>query len=507
MTVVDQKRIAKNTAFLYGRMILVTLISLYTSRVVLSALGDIDYGIYAAVGGVVTMIGFLNATLATACQRFFSYELESENLSTLRKTFSLCLFIMLCLTILIIVVCETLGLWYLNNKMDFAGRIYQARYVFHLSLFSFLFILARVPYQGMIVAKEKMKVFAYISVVEAVGNLIIAIILANLKADLLISFAWMMFVLNAIITILLQIYCRHCYAECKIVLDIDWLKTKQVFKFTGWEMIGSLATLCKNQGVHLILNPFFGPIANAARGMAIKVYYVFNQIHENLYMATKPQIIKSYACGEIKEMRTLLYQSIRFSYYLLFIVAVPLLMETDFVLDLWLDDVPVNTSLFTKLLIVNALVDVFSSPLACTIQATGNNKWYQICMGTTLLLILPFGYIGFKFFHFHAESVFYISIILSFCAQIVRTIFVNRQINMPYGEFLCQCVSRIVVVSLVSLIVPLLFQYFVDSNIWWLSLTDILITVLWTCVVVWILGMTPSERRHSMNVFKNAIKK
>ena len=505
MTVVDQKRIAKNTAFLYGRMILVTLISLYTSRVVLRTLGDIDYGIYAAVGGVVTMIGFLNATLATACQRFFSFESESETLSTLRKTFSLCFIIMLCLAILIIVACETVGIWYLNNKMDLAGRTYQAQCVFHLSLFSFLFILARVPYQGMIVAKEKMNVFAYVSIVEAFGNLVIAVILANVESDHLISFAWMMLLLNILITILLQIYCRYCYQECRIVLDIDWLKIRQIFKFTGWEMIGSLATLCKNQGVHLILNPFFGPIANAARGMAIKVYYVFNQIHENLYMATKPQIIKSYASGEMKEMRALLYQSTRFSYYLLFIVAVPLLMETDFVLELWLDTVPDNTALFTKLLIVNALVDVFSSPLACTIQATGNNKWYQICLGTTLLLILPFGYLGFKFFHFHAESVFYISIILSFCSQIVRTVFVNRQINMHYGEFFGKCVSKIIIVTVVSLIIPLLFRHFVDINIWWISILDIFIAVLWTCAVVWLFGMTPSERRHSMNVLKNVI--
>lgn len=273
---------------------------------------------------------------------------------------------------------------------------------------------------------------------------------------------------------------------------------RQVFSFTGWEMIGSLAGVCKTYGVNLLLlNPFFGPVINAARDVANKVYSTILQLQTNFFMAVKPQLIKSYADGKVDDMIALMCQSLRLTYYLLLVVAIPILVETPMILDIWLEDVPEYAPLFARLLIVNGLIDTFSNPLASAIQATGRNKWYQICMGSTLLAIVPIGYAGFKWLDWNAEAVFYVSIVLSVAAQCVRVYFVRKQVGLEVPAFLRNVVAVILLVTIVSLSLPLLVTSCLCMTDQLLqSLIVVAMSIVWTAIVVYTIGITRTEREH-----------
>ena len=511
MAAVDQKRIAQNTLMLYLRMGLITIISLYTSRVVLDALGKVDYGLYSAVGGVVTMFTFLSGTMSTACQRFFSFELGKGNLKELQRKFSQSMVVFVLIVAVVVLLCETLGLWYLENKMKLEGRDVAAHWVFHLSVIGFIFQLMRTPYMGMVIAREKMKVFAYISIFEAAGTLTMAFVLKFSGGDKLILYAFCMLGVQILVAFLYFLYCRLFYAECRLIKCGDRDSFLEVFRFTGWEMIGSLAGVCKSYGINpLLLNPFFGPAANAARGIAQKVYFTIVQLQTSFFMAVKPQIIKSYASGAVQEMVKLLCQSTRLTYYLMLIVAMPLLLETPMILGLWLkaDNVPDMGVVFTRLMLVNGLIDTFSNPLASAVQATGRNKWYQICMGLTLLAILPVGYIGLKFFDWDAESVFYVSIILSALSQVIRVIFVKAQVGMSIRSFIREVAVVLFIVTVLSAALPmvLIWQMGVDRTPLQ-SLVLIAVSVVWTGLVSYFIGITRSERKKINGVVRDKYRK
>lgn len=513
MSVVDQKRIARNTLLLYIRMGLVMLVGLYTSRVVLDVLGEVDNGIYNAIGGVVVMFSFLSTTMSTACQRFFSFELGKEDFNGLRAVFSQSLVIFLGLVLLVVVLGETAGLWFVENKMQMAGRDEAARWVYHCSVAGFIFLLMRTPYMGMIIAREKMKVFAYISVFEALGALAVAIALQHYGTDKLKLYALLMLCLQALTAMAYWLYCRVFYRECRFTLRWGGKPVGNLFRFTGWEMMGTLAGTCKTGGVSILINMFFGPILNTPRALAQKVYMTIAQLQTNFYMAVRPQIIKSYAVGAMDEMEKLLFQSTRLTYYLLLIIAVPLMVETPFILDLWLKDVPAHTVFFTRLLLVGGLIDSFGSPLGAAVQATGQNKRYQIGVGLTLLAILPCTYVAYKVLHLGVEWAFYFTIFFSFIAQLVRADCVRRQTGINMRRFAREVVAVVVVVTLLSFALPLCFREFAfpaltahcPSLI--LTLLSIFISILWTAVLVYVIGITSSERRHLLDYLKEKTRK
>ena len=506
MSVIDQKRIAKNTLLLYVRMGLIMLISLYTSRVVLDALGEVDYGLYSAVGGVVVMFSFLSNTMSTACQRFFSFELGKENYEQLRRVFSQSLVIFFLIMLIVLLLSETAGLWFVNQKMKLAGREEAVQWVFQCAVVGFVFQIMRTPYMGMIIAREKMKVFAYISIFEAVGALVVAILLAHSASDRLKLYAMLMLSIQFVTTLFYVLYCRIFYRECKPTWQFQTGSFGHIFSFTGWEMIGSLAGVCKQYGVNVLINMFFGPVLNTPRGLAQKVYMTFVQLQTNFFMAVKPQLIKSYAVGEKKEMQKLLFQSTRLTYYLLLIVSVPLILETPMILDVWLKNVPELTVLFTRLILINALIDTFSNPLATAIQATGKNKWYQIGMGATLLAIIPVAYVGYKWLKWPVESVFIISIVFSFLAQFVRFYFVRKQVSVDTRLFLKEVVGVILVVTALCFLLPMLLQLVWSERTFWQSILVICFSILCTAVVVYVIGITRTERKHLIHFIVNKYK-
>lgn len=495
---IDQKRIAKNTLMLYIRMVFVMVVNFYASRVVLVALGEVDYGIYDSVSCIVQMFTFLSATMSSACQRFYSYEIGRDDSDTLRRCFSQTLLVFVLIALVVILLSESVGMWFLENKMRLAGRDYAAHYVFQISIVSFIFQIMRIPYMGMVVAKEKMKVFAYISLFEAMGTLTMSFLLSHSNCDRLVLYAWLMLAIQILTSSAFYLYCRIFYAECRVSLKYDGTIFKRIFSFTSWEVIGALAIACKTYGVNmLLLNPFFGPVINAARGVANRVYNTIIQLQSNFFMAVKPQIIKSYASGEVKEMMNLVCQSMRLTYYLLLVVSVPILVETQTFLDVWLKDVPEYAPLFTRLLIVNGLVDAFSAPLASAVQATGKNRIYQMCIGSTLLTIVPIGYVGLKWLDWDVEAVFYVSIFISVVAQFVRVYFVRKLIGFDVPVFLRNVLAVIMIVTAVCLSLPLLVRSCISADNQLVKSAIItVVSMAWTATVVYLIGITKNERRH-----------
>lgn len=504
MSVIDQKRIAKNTLLLYIRMGLIMLISLYTSRVILDALGETDMGIYGTVGGIVMMFAFLSNTMSTACQRFFAYELGKDDFAGLKRVFSLCVTVFVAIAVLVVVLCETVGLVLLYKKIQTEGRFDAAMWVFQCAIVSFVFTILRTPYQGMIIIKEKMKVFTYISVVEAVGNLLIALLIAHTASDRLILYGILMLVINALVSLYYIFYCTHFYPECRFRFCWDTRQFKEIFSFAGWNMIGSLASVCKSQGLTILLNMFFGNALVAARAMAYKVYTTIQQFADNFFVAMKPQLLKSYAAGDKEGMFKLVYQSSKFSFFLLYALSLPLLLETPFILDIWLKDVPDNTVLFTRLVILNALVDVFANPLGASMMAYGKIRDYQICCGGIILFILPLSYLFLKL-SFPAATVFVISILVSVLAMLLRLGFVHKKLDFSLKKYTNLVLLPVLGVIILSSIIPLWVALQMSSG--WLRFSVVsILSVILTILLIFFIGMTRTERSQFLQTFRKGIK-
>lgn len=494
MPVIDHNRIAKNTLMLYLRMGLMLVVNLYTVRVVMAALGEVDFGIYNSVGGIVAMFSFISSTMSTACQRFYMFELGKGDHEQLRNVFNLCLLIFLIFALIVLVVSEPTGLWLLHHKMKVAGRDAAAEWVFHCSILAFMAGTIRLPFQGMVIARERMNVFAYISVFEALAALGIALLLKYSGGDHLILYALLMLGVQLLVTGLYIAYCRICYRECRWRYYWDKNRFKEIFSFAGWNMIGSSASVLKIHGSNVLLNMFFGPVVNAARGLAFKVYGMVLQLQENFMTASKPQIIMSYSTGEIEGMKKLVYQTAKFGIYLMLFVAVPIMLEIPYLMDLWMEGpVPEYTSLFVIIMLVNALVDNVDFPVWLAIQAVGKIKYYQITVGTVQLLVLPIAYLLFKFGHLPPETIFYVSIGISIVCMILRLGFARSLAGLRPVDFL----TKVVLPVLGVLLAALLAGYGVKACMQESFVRVLCVTV--TCLIVqaaaiFAIGLTPGER-------------
>lgn len=494
MSTIDQKKIARNTLFLYLRMGLLLLISLYTSRVILDALGDVDFGIYNAVGGIVAMFSFLSGTLSTACQRFFLVEMGRGTSESLRNVFSMCLIAFAVLAAAIAAVCEPVGLWLLDNKMNVAGRMDAARIVFQCSIAAFVLSLIRLPYQGMVISREKMKVFAYISIIEAAVTLGLVIRLSGSGGDHLVSYAFITLAVQAAVTVAYFAYCRIFWAECRFHWFWSSGTFREIFSFAGWNLIGTAAGVLKIHGVNLLLNIFFGPAVNAARGLAYKIYASVVQLQENFYTASKPQIIKSYSAGEYDGMKKLVYQSAKFSSWLMLLVAVPVILEIRFLLGIWLKEVPDFTASFSVIMLVNALFDYIDYPLWVAIQARGKVRGYQLAVGIFQLMVLPVAYLLLKFAHCGPGTVLWICVAISAGAIVLRLFFARSLVGLKPSDFITRTLVPVLFVCSFSYLAGFAVRGFLDEG--WLRL--ILVTVASMTVeggAIWIFGLTESERK------------
>ncbi|MGV8093752.1 MAG: lipopolysaccharide biosynthesis protein [Mangrovibacterium sp.] len=498
----SNKRIAKNTLVLYFRMILTMLVSLYTSRVVLNTLGVEDYGTYNVVGGVVTMFGFFNGAMSSATQRFLSFDLGRGDYLQLRKTFNATLIIHTVIAILVFILAETVGLWFVNTQLNLPeGRIEAARWVYHFSVLTFMVSIIQVPYNAVIIARERMNVYAYASILEALLKLFIVFMLTWIAFDKLKLYGILLFAVSFIVASIYRIYGLKQFDETHFELVIDKTLYKTLISYSGWNLFGGVAAISKVQGASIILNIFFGTVVNAAQGVANQVSGSINMFVSNFQMASNPQIIKSYAAEDKEYMTNLVIRTARFSFCLLFIPTLPVILEIEYILKLWLKIVPEYTAVFTILILINVLIDTISGPLMTSIQATGKIKTYQAIVGILLILILPVSYVFFRL-GFPPYFTFIVSIAVSVLALAFRLLLTKRQIpEFSARSFLKKIVIKNFLTALLSVIFPMFI--FINMQAGFQRL--IIVTsasLLSSILVVYFIGLKNNERMFVKNAIK-----
>lgn len=503
----NNKRIAKNTGMLYIRMLLTMAVTLYTSRIVLNTLGIEDYGIYNVVGGFVFMLGFLNNSMAIATQRFLSFEIGRNDRIQLSRVFSMSINIHFLIAIIILVMAETVGLWFLNTQLTIpTERMVSANWVYQFSILAFIVNVISVPYNATIIANERMNAFAWISIIEVSLKLLIVFLLIWFGYDKLKLYGFLVFIVSLIIGFIYNIYSRHNFPESKFNLLWDKSLFKKMINFVSWSLWGSGASVMYNQGVNILLNLFFGPAINAARGIAFQVQGAVNSFVYNFQIAMKPQIIKSYASDNLEYMHQLIFQGAKYSFFLLFTLSLPILLETEIVLKLWLNIVPEYTLIFTKLVIINVLIDSISGTLMTAAQASGKIKLYQGIVGGLLLLILPISYLFLKF-GFSPQVTLYISISISIIALFVRLIILRNIIQIHVKDFLIKVVFNVIIVGLVTVVLPLTIHLIIiDQSFLRLILVGFT-TIISSLGSIYLLGLNKDEKQYFLEIIMKISKK
>lgn len=490
----DNKRVAKNMIILYARMILLLGVSLYTSRVVLASLGVEDFGIYNAVGGIVAMFGFINMALANSTSRFITYSLGKGDLEDSKLIFSSVFVAHLIIAIIILLLSETIGLWFLYNKMVIPdSRMEAAVWVYQFSIISCIASILYTPYNATIIAHEKMSAFAYISIIDAVLKLLIAYVITVTSCDRLVLYAFFFLCISILNIIIYKSYCSRHFKEVKIIKVKNFSKLIEVLNFAGWSMVGNLAFVGYTQGLNILLNLFFGPVVNAARAIATQLQSAVVGFVTNFQMAVNPQITKAYAIQDYSRMHQLIYTSSKFSFFLLLIIVLPISIESKAILNLWLVEVPDYTVQFTIITLITKLIDTLSNPIGIANNATGNIKKYQIYEGGILMLIVPVSYFFLKS-NYSPVSVFWVQLIIMYLVQIVRVRLVCQKIKMQIADYCKNVIYRIFPVALLSPIIPILLHFYLVPS-FLSSLIVILISVLSVLILVYLLGLSLTEKK------------
>lgn len=505
---INNKRIFKNTLFLYFRMFIILIVSLYTSRIVLKTLGEVDYGIYNVVGGIVTMLTFLNNSMASASQRFFAYEIGANNASRLKQTFSSSVFLFLIFSLICLLLAETIGLWFVCNKLNIPVERYNvAIFVYQFSVFALILSIIRIPYNALIIAHEHMDFYAKVSILEVSLKLAIVYILVTLNSiDKLKLYSALMFTVITLITVVYIVYSRLYFKESKFTFNnLNLEVNKSILSFSGWNLFGSLSNMLMDQGVNILLNIFFGPVINAARGIAYQIKSQVMSFVGGFQTAANPQIIKYYSSGEIDEMKKLLFRSSKISYFLLLLISLPLYLEMEQILTWWLQDYPQWTNIFARLVLLIILVDSLSGCIIPAIQATSKIKWYQIKVGLTKLFNLPITYILFKM-GFPPTYAMIVSIVLNFICLFVRLGELKKHLKIGYNEYFKNVLLYDVIVTIVSLIIPCSINIFADHDIVGFILV-FTCSIISTLLAIIFIGLSKQERKSVFSIIKSKISK
>lgn len=489
----NNRRIAKNTILLYIRMLLTMVVSLYTSRVILNALGVENFGIYNVVGGLVTMFNIVSSAISFAISRFITFELGRNNPKKLQSVFSSAIVIQYIICAIIFLIAETLGLWFLNNQMSFPeSRLFATNVIYQITIVTFCITLLNIPYNATIIAHERMKVFAYITITDSLLKLIIALIIPFVTFDKLIVYVLLLLVALVCVRIIYVTYCKHHFEETQGHMKLDRSILKEMFVYSGWTYIGSSAALLRDGGGNILINIFYGPVANAARGIGVQVQSAVNQFSSNFMTALNPQIVKNYALGNYSYVYSLISNGAKFSYYIMLIFALPILFNTPYVLFLWLKQVPEYTVWFVRLALVFALSETISNPLVTAASANGNIKRYQLIVGGIQAFNFPLSllalYIGLP-----PYTVFIIAIILSQLCMISRLFILQTMINLSIGSFIKNVYLKILITTIISSIAPIILQPHIDKNF-----LDFIIStsacMLSACLSIFFIGVNKEER-------------
>jgi O-antigen/teichoic acid export membrane protein len=477
-------------------------VTLYTSRVVLATLGVEDFGIYNVVGGVITMFAFLNGVLSGATSRFFTVELGRNDYKQLNKVFSCSLVTHLIIAIVILILAETVGLWFLLNKMVIPpDRMLAAQWVFQFSIFSCMFNVMQVPYNAVIIAHERMNVYAYISIVEVILKLLIVYLLLISSLDKLIFYAALIFVLQVLTMLFYRFYCVSRHAECHFHFYKDKNLYKGMLSYAGFDMIGGLSTLAQGQGLNLLLNLFFGPAINAARGIAYQVQGAITQFSGNFMMAVRPQIIKLYAQGKIEEMMVLVRNSSVLSFILVSMLSFPIIVEMDYVLTLWLGTYPDYTASFSIIVLINNLLSSMRRPRTTVFHATGFIKLTNMVTGSILCLAFPIAYFLLKM-GYNPNSVFWGMLLTTCMADVSNLLILKRYINYSIKDFVVLVHGKCLLIFLISSVVPVFLHYKLNTG-----LERLILVAITSAFSIAILSYTIVLTNHQREIVINKIKK
>lgn len=464
MSASDNKRIAKNTLMLYFRMLFNMLVALYTSRIILNTLGVVDFGIYNVVGGVVMMFSFLNSSMGAATSRFLIFELGRKDYQQLKKVFNASLSSHIAIAFLVFILAETLGLWFLTNKLVIPeARMNAAMWVYQFSILSTMITLTQVPYNALIIAHEKMNVYAYVSVLEVTLKLAIVYLLVLGNVDKLKLYAVLVFFVTLIIAFIYRFYCNKKYTESFISFRWDKPLYKKLFSFSIWELYGGFAIMGMGQGLNMLLNLFFGPAVNAARGIAYQLQGALTAFGNNFIIAVKPQIVKLYAENKVTLMMKLVFESSKYSFFLTFFLTLPLLIETHFVLQLWLKIVPDYTVSFSRLLLINNLIWAMRSPIVTSFHAVGQIKMANLICGSLFYLIIILSYFCLKM-GFSPESVFIVTIIVSLIVQITELVLLKKLISYSIKAYAKEVVGIGFLIMITSVVLPYLLVVLLEPG-------------------------------------------
>lgn len=505
-TAENNKRIAKNTLFLYVRMLLVLVVTLYTSRVYLQLLGETDFGIYNIVGGIVILLSFISNSMSISTQRFLNYEMGKGEQEKVKIVFSSSMIIYIIISLFFLVVGESIGLWFMNTQMNIPPeRMIAANWVYQFTLIGFIANLIRIPYNATIIANEKMIFYAYFSVIEVVLRLCVALgLMAWKDVDKLIVFSLLNSIVFIVITLGYKVYCNYYFWTSYFHYVWDRMVLKKLLKFTSWNLLGGAANVGANQGVNIILNIFCGVGINAAVGIATQLISGINMLVSNFQIAFAPQIVKLYASQQKEEFMNLVFRSSRFSYYLLLLLAVPTMFCMDFILEIWLKTVPLYTVEFCRLILVYSLFDAISAPLWMSVQASGNIRIYQIIMSSIIILNLPLSYWALEK-GMSPLSVWVLRIILNGITYVVRIFFLRGLIQLPLLRYLKEVVLGTLVVTLLIIPVPYMLNGIYSG---WTNLVIIAFTSdLIILVMIYIFGLNKEERVFMRNYIRKQIDK
>lgn len=503
MTQTDNKRIVKNAIALYIRSIVTMLLGLYTSRVILQALGVEDYGIYNVVGGFVSLFSLISGSMSGSIARSLTFELGRSDVNRLKRVFSTSIYVLLALSLLVVLATETFGLWYLYNKMVIPPERFNAAFwVFHISVFTFVLGLINGPYTASVISHEHMHIFAYLSIFDAFCKLLICFMVIYSPIDRLIYYA----ILLCLVTIIDQCfyvwYCKRHFEESHFHFVFDKTLFKEIFNFAGWNFIGSSAGVLRSQGASLLLNAFGGPVVNAANGIATTVTGVVSSFVNNFTQAFTPQITKRYAAAEYDSLMNLLIFGSKYSFYLLFLLSLPVMLNAHFIFQIWLGVVPEYTVAFCRWVFIFLLAESVSRPIISAKNATGKIRNYQIVVGGVLLLMLPISYVCLKM----GASV----VVVAFSNALTATMAIFARMYMLRGDFPCwssrvyfkKVILNVFVVSVTSGVLPLLLYLNLEEG--WIRLfCTSALAVVCTVFSILYIGCSKPEREFLVSKFRN----
>ena len=490
----NNKRMAKNTLLMYVRMGVLILVQLYTVPIVLHALGIEDYGIYNVVGGFIMMFTFINGSLISGCQRFMAFAIGKSDENGLKDVFNTSFYIFILLGTILFFLMEVIGIWFLNNKMTIPlDRMLASNVVLQFSILSLFVTIVVTPFNAAIIAHERMSVYAYASIFESLYKLMIAFSLTILLMDKLIVYAVLMFSSSLLLAIFYISYCRIHFQETrKIRLRINIELLRDIGSYAGWNVVGSVAIMLRNHGLNVVMNIFFNPVMNAAHTIASHISGFFNQFVNNVYMATRPQMVKQYAAGDIDEMWNITFKSSKYAYFLMIYAVIPVLIELPSFLYLWLHNVPDFTVIFSRLIIFSLLLETTTNQLIGVFQAANKIKYYQSVSSVILLGLVPLSYLVLKL-HAYPVAPYFLYVIISFTYVISLILVAYRQVGLNVRLYIRDVLWKDFVVSVPAFLLTFLFVSQFPPCYWRIPLT-VIFSIFITSLLIWILGIDSIER-------------